>query len=73
MDADQIYNLYFRHVIENPDGTINLELLKNELHDLFLVNVEYAQVYHFVSDGFLANGIRNHYGDEIEGFLRDGQ
>lgn len=66
-----IYERYFKDLLENPDGTINMEALKNELHDLFLLSVEYAEVYHFISDGFLANGVRNYMGDEIEDFLRD--
>lgn len=73
MDAEEIYDRYFKEILENPDGTMDMQALKNELHDLFLVSLEYAQIYHFVSDGILANGVRNHLGDELEAFLRDGQ
>lgn len=70
-NADAIYDRYFKGLIENPDGSIDMESLKNELHDMFLVTLEYTQVYEFLSNGFLANGLRNHLGDEIEDFLRD--
>lgn len=73
MDVDVVYDTYFKTLLENPDGTINMTALKNELHDLFVLTAEYAQVYNFVTDGFLANGVRNHLGDEVEEFLRDGE
>jgi hypothetical protein len=51
---DEVYNKYWKHIVENEDGTINLEQLKKELFDFTFVMTEVSKVYWHITGGLLS-------------------
>lgn len=70
--VDAVYEKYWAPILEDDDGDIDFRLLKVELYNCLLVGLEYAQVYNFVTDGVLADSVRNYLVNGLEDFL-DGQ
>lgn len=70
--VDAVYEKYWAPILEDEDGDIDFQTLKVELYNCLMVGLEYAQVYNFVTDGVLADSVRNHLVHGLEEYL-DGQ
>ena len=50
-DVDELYNTFWKELVENPDGSLNLQAVKNELFDYHGLMEEASKVYHDVTGG----------------------
>jgi hypothetical protein len=48
-DPDKVYEEFWKEIVENPDGSINMEQLKKELHDFSVVMNQVPKVYGHVT------------------------
>lgn len=50
-DYEQIYNDFWKEIIENKDGSINIDQLKRELHDFHTAITNVGKVYYHITGG----------------------
>jgi hypothetical protein len=68
-DVDQIYKDFWKDIVENEDGSINLEQLKKELYDFHFVIEEVPKVYMAVTNGAMSKP--NYYANEVISIFND--
>jgi hypothetical protein len=62
-DIEQIYKDFWKDIVENEDGSINLEQLKKELCDFHFMIEEVPKVYSAVTNGSMSKP--NYYSSEV--------
>lgn len=68
-DVEQVYQDFWKEIICDKDGNINIEKVKNELHDYYIMLEEVPKVYSEITDGLLSKPL---YDAEIVlGVFRD--
>jgi len=50
-EYEETYERSWREVVENPDGSLNLDQVKRELHDYWQIMGEVSKVYDDVTGG----------------------
>jgi hypothetical protein len=53
-DYEATYDEFWRALVENPDGTLNLDQVKRELHDYRWMMSQVPEVYSHVTGGILS-------------------
>ena len=48
--VEEVYNEFWKPIVENQDGTLNVEQVKKELHDFHYVMEEVPKVYCHITD-----------------------
>lgn len=67
-DYTETYNDFWREIVENPDGTLNLDQIMRELHDYSVVMREVSLAYDAVTGGRLSkpNTAYGHVVDAVD-------
>lgn len=68
-DVEQVYQDFWKDIICDDDGNINVEQLKKELRDFYHIIQEVPKVYYEVTDGTLSKCCYN--AETVLGFFRD--
>lgn len=53
-DYEQVYEDFWKELVANPDGTLNVDAVKRELFDWYFAMGEVAEVYCHITDGALS-------------------
>lgn len=53
-DYEQVYEDFWKELVENPDGTLNVDAVKRELSDWHFAMREVAEVYCHITNGALS-------------------
>lgn len=48
------YELFWKEIVENPDGTLNKEQVAKELYDFSVLIKNISKVYYHISDGIIS-------------------
>lgn len=78
IDAEEEYNSFWKSVVENNDGTINMEQLKKELADYSLLMKNMSELFCLITGGriskqnTMAYVIASIYDDELQASYDDG-
>jgi hypothetical protein len=80
-DYEKNYADFWKDIVENPDGTLNIDQVKKELHDFYRAMQEVPKVYSHVTGGQLSKLLyeartvigeaERHYQDEFENTVSD--
>jgi hypothetical protein len=62
-DYEDLYESYWKELVENPDGTLNLDAVKRELFDFHFVMSEVPKVYDHITGGGLSKA--NYYASGV--------
>lgn len=54
IDVEKIWNEFWKEIVCNPDGTINIEQVKKELADFSFVMEQVPAVYEHITGGTLS-------------------
>jgi len=67
-EIEKVYEEFWKDIVENPDGTINLDQVKMELYDFKVVMDEVSQVYCDITNGRISkpNTLHQHVIDIVE-------
>lgn len=68
-DVEQIYQDFWKEIICDKDGNIDIEKVKNELHDYYIMLEEVPKVYSEITDGILSNPLYD--AETVLSFFRD--
>ena len=68
-DVEQVYQDFWKEIICDKDGNINIEKVKNELHDYYIMLQEVPKVYCEVTGGILGNPLYD--AETVLSFFRD--
>jgi hypothetical protein len=62
-DYEQVYDEFWKDIVENEDGTLNVDAVKRELADFRHMLNEVPAVYEFVTGGMLSKP--NYYARDV--------
>lgn len=62
-EADERYEEFWKEIVENPDGTLNLDAIKAELHDYWFLLEQVPQVYMHITGDMLSKP--NYYASAV--------
>src|SRR5690554_6072270 len=79
-DYEETYESFWKDIVENPDGSLNLDQVKRELHDCALLLDAVSKVYCHVTGGIVSKPLTDpsvvcsladeHY-EESYGWIRE--
>jgi hypothetical protein len=62
-DYEAEYERFWKAIVENPDGTLNLDQIKRELYDFSFLMEQASTVYESITDGRLSK--TTHYASSV--------
>lgn len=60
-DYEQDYENFWKEIVENPDGSINMDQVKRELHDFGTLIKNTSIVYEHVTGGLISKPLTDPY------------
>lgn len=65
----EVYDEFWKNIVENEDGTLNAEQIKKELSDYYFMLEEVPKVYDDVTEGRIGNPMT--YASEVINIFRE--